>query len=535
MYPYDSEPGYQTKSEPDDLVTQSLQHFTSCETLDSNMFMPLPPAFSLCMMENWAYHYNSTSHNGWVKVLSHFPQKGPQGAQLTVNIEFRPMKIRTQLRLVMGNLALSTMINDLNKPNQWQLQAIVPPYDVRLTENTVPVAVQVLDSTSIIIDAATFGSFLYTHSERSCPGPVISSKQPSMQMSSSRNANEHQPPKSSLSPTPTQALAPTLVRRSKSGDMTANLPPGTSLPAPSLKLKSSLKSLCMNWRQAEVNAGRRLVRFCKIHEDTNLVVSCEAVMPDEYSAHDTVVSCILSRANSEYYITSVDVIYLLERLTGQLFLVEEKNRIRRNLEGLRPETVSRNSSNLPDLFAHIMDLPDPKPRNIEKDLKVFKWELLGQALEKILSKYVCVPNGENPASGSNLSDTSSSDSETTPQLPYSPSDEQDSTFHPVSYAHPTLFEDTEMSTLQPVLVSNTPAPTMEDCAGWLSHLNDNSTGIDSVMPAIYSDVDLGLDMYSTYLQAAYVTGTDIVDKGDNLNFAELSDTYFNHDQFTLHY
>ena len=35
-----------------------------------------------------------------------------------------------------------------------------------------------------------------------------------------------------------------------------------------------------------------------------------------------------------------------------------------------------------------MEFPDPKPRNIEKDLKVFEWGLLAQALEKILSKYV---------------------------------------------------------------------------------------------------------------------------------------------------
>jgi hypothetical protein len=39
-----------------------------------------------------------------------------------------------------------------------------------------------------------------------------------------------------------------------------------------------------------------------------------------------------------------------------------------------------------------MDFPDPKPRNIEKDLKVFEWNLLGQALEKILSKYVRYPS-----------------------------------------------------------------------------------------------------------------------------------------------
>jgi len=35
-----------------------------------------------------------------------------------------------------------------------------------------------------------------------------------------------------------------------------------------------------------------------------------------------------------------------------------------------------------------MDFPDPKPRNIEKDVKVFDWDLLPQALDKIISKYV---------------------------------------------------------------------------------------------------------------------------------------------------
>jgi hypothetical protein len=35
-----------------------------------------------------------------------------------------------------------------------------------------------------------------------------------------------------------------------------------------------------------------------------------------------------------------------------------------------------------------MDFPDPKPRNIEKDVKVFDWSLLPQALGKIISKYV---------------------------------------------------------------------------------------------------------------------------------------------------
>jgi len=36
----------------------------------------------------------------------------------------------------------------------------------------------------------------------------------------------------------------------------------------------------------------------------------------------------------------------------------------------------------------IMGFPNPKPRNIEKDVKVFPWEILSSALKKIIGKYV---------------------------------------------------------------------------------------------------------------------------------------------------
>ncbi|KAI8590619.1 hypothetical protein BDZ88DRAFT_414299 [Geranomyces variabilis] len=65
--------------------------------------------------------------------------------------------------------------------------------------------------------------------------------------------------------------------------------------------------------------------------------------------------------------------------------VPQKNRIRRNLESLGPTTISKK----PDtnaFFAQIMSYTDPKPRNIEKDVKVFPWALLKPALEKILFK-----------------------------------------------------------------------------------------------------------------------------------------------------
>lgn len=91
------------------------------------------------------------------------------------------------------------------------------------------------------------------------------------------------------------------------------------------------------------------------------------------------------------YVTSVDAIYLLEALVGTRFTVEEKNRIRRNLEGFRPITVSKAKPGSEDFFKLIMNFPNPKPRNIEKDVKVFPWEILGPALKKIIGKYVSEP------------------------------------------------------------------------------------------------------------------------------------------------
>jgi hypothetical protein len=40
------------------------------------------------------------------------------------------------------------------------------------------------------------------------------------------------------------------------------------------------------------------------------------------------------------------------------------------------------------LFQQIVNYPMPKPRSIEKDVKVFPWSRLDEALTKVLQKYV---------------------------------------------------------------------------------------------------------------------------------------------------
>ncbi|CEP17083.1 hypothetical protein [Parasitella parasitica] len=208
-----------------------------------------------------------------------------------------------------------------------------------------------------------------------------------------------------------------------------------------LKLNGDLMDMITNWSVPEWQSGRRLVHFWRrttLGTDGNLsLVECGFEPMDQQLYHQQrmrdnvaavaaaaaaaaavsnslpssnginiknnvlagnrhgganstspiVISCIYWRERNDYFITSVDCIYLLESLIGIQFTVEEKNRIRRNLEGFRPLTVSKCKVECADFFKLIMSFPHPKPRNIEKDVKVFAWKTLPHALRKIIRKY----------------------------------------------------------------------------------------------------------------------------------------------------
>ncbi|ORX94793.1 hypothetical protein K493DRAFT_181331, partial [Basidiobolus meristosporus CBS 931.73] len=137
----------------------------------------------------------------------------------------------------------------------------------------------------------------------------------------------------------------------------------------------------------EKDVKRRLVQFWRKHENNVIHCGFNAVSPSDRAPNSICVSCIYWEEKDDYYITSVDCIYLLESLIAVRFSVEEKNRIRRNLEGFRPITVSKCKADSTEFFKLIMSFPNPKPRNIEKDVKVFPWKVLPSALRKIIGKY----------------------------------------------------------------------------------------------------------------------------------------------------
>lgn len=142
------------------------------------------------------------------------------------------------------------------------------------------------------------------------------------------------------------------------------------------------------WSDEEMAAKRRIVQFERSQNGNTIDVRFEAVSAERLPKGGVCVSCIWWEERQECYVTSVDTIGLLEALVAARFTVEEKNRIRRNLEGFHPTTVSKAKTDSEDFFTTIMNFPHPKPRNIEKDVKVFSWKILAHALKKIIGKYV---------------------------------------------------------------------------------------------------------------------------------------------------
>jgi hypothetical protein len=209
-------------------------------------------------------------------------------------------------------------------------------------------------------------------------------------------------PRPSLSSLPSPALSanPPLIRtstlqQSPSPATTPHGHPGQHFNAyalyphkAKLEINGDLDAMAQHWSSEEFESRRRLVHFRRSQSGSTITTTFQPVSVDERPPNSTCISCIYWEEKQQCFVTSVDTIYLLEQLVAARFTVEEKNRIRRNLEGFRPLTVSKGKPDSEEFFKVIMAFPAPKPRNIEKDVKVFHWKDLASALKKIIGKYV---------------------------------------------------------------------------------------------------------------------------------------------------
>lgn len=185
---------------------------------------------------------------------------------------------------------------------------------------------------------------------------------------------------------PASVNTPTLYRTSQ---LPTAGPDGSSSIAQkaALKFEGDLNNMALGWSHDEWHAKRRLVLFTRKQEGGIIHVNFRPTSLQEITPNTIVISCIFRDDKNECFVTSVDTIYLLEALVSVRFTVEEKNRIRRNLEGYKPITITKAKADCENFFKVIMGFPNPKPRNIEKDVKVFPWKILANAMKKIISKY----------------------------------------------------------------------------------------------------------------------------------------------------
>jgi hypothetical protein len=125
----------------------------------------------------------------------------------------------------------------------------------------------------------------------------------------------------------------------------------------SLVFESDLNLMALGWSHDEWLVKRRLVQFWRRQQGNQIIANFRPVSLQEINSSSIVISCIFREDKNECFVTSVDTIYLLEALVAVRFTVEEKNRIRRNLEGFKPITITKAKADSEQFFKLIMSFP----------------------------------------------------------------------------------------------------------------------------------------------------------------------------------
>ncbi|KAJ2551624.1 hypothetical protein IWW35_002716, partial [Coemansia sp. RSA 1878] len=86
-----------------------------------------------------------------------------------------------------------------------------------------------------------------------------------------------------------------------------------------LMFDNNLDSMTVDWALEERECRRRLVQFWRRHENNNIFCTFKDVAAADRVPNSIVVSCIYWEERQDFFITSVDCIYLLESLIAVRF------------------------------------------------------------------------------------------------------------------------------------------------------------------------------------------------------------------------
>jgi len=142
------------------------------------------------------------------------------------------------------------------------------------------------------------------------------------------------------------------------------------------------------WTQSEHYQRRRIFKAERnIDFVGDINVSFSTTETDNCRADtDTLCfSCIRWLRRDNAYITTFDFIRLVEYILDTTLSINGKGRIRRQLESFHPITINPLPKS-PTMFDVIMDFDEPRARMIRKSIKVFLWDDLDGALNKVLQR-----------------------------------------------------------------------------------------------------------------------------------------------------
>jgi hypothetical protein len=160
-----------------------------------------------------------------------------------------------------------------------------------------------------------------------------------------------------------------------------------------LSIEGDLDLMEKDWKPSEENAGRRLVRFSRkqLGSLVELSFATHAPCNPHREKLEVVISCISLPDHEGLWVTSFDIVRLATYVLQIPLNTEMKNRARRNMASVDCKTLLRvipNEHSKTEAFTTIMEFEDPKPRSIEKSIKIYKWNVLEMCLSKILQRFV---------------------------------------------------------------------------------------------------------------------------------------------------
>ncbi|CAO3701266.1 unnamed protein product [Rhizopus stolonifer] len=152
--------------------------------------------------------------------------------------------------------------------------------------------------------------------------------------------------------------------------------------------------------EAEKMEGRKIFLFEAISrttysDGTTLTEAsrrpCEHPMNSDIGkkerANPLAISCIWWQEKDQYFVTSCDIVRIVEGLIGISLNKQHKNRMRRQLQSYSPMTIGKKyDEEINTFYLQLIGFTTPSVKTIDKDIKIFRWEILEEALVKLVGQ-----------------------------------------------------------------------------------------------------------------------------------------------------